>query len=402
MVLEPQGFVVRIAEDLERTISQGRLPKDGRLPSENSLARFYGVSRATVREALRQLAARGVVVQHPGRRSRAAALDEAVTLENLSMALHAIGPAHPERLRLLEGYLALKRETAVELLAACCEHASQTDLDPLVDACFLLGDAAHWEQDGRRRAELEFGLLRLAACVAERPGHFLLIQSLERSFWGMAGRLVPHLDAQATNQWALCAFHALRERDVQTMRRELPALLKACDERLLSNLAPVHKAGDTPVAPSRTVELRSESEPRSATKEESPAPVPVPLGAEKSEPEAFARDESSNPGPVLHGVEKPELEAPVREELPNSAVEPPPEGKLALEPASSGESPDATAAPLGVEMSEPVSAARRELPGSVCANRSACQTGSCKARPPGGAEPCGVGVDRLSCQPQAP
>jgi DNA-binding FadR family transcriptional regulator len=243
MVLEPQGFVARIAEDLERSISQGRLPKDGSLPSEQSLARFYGVSRTTVREALRHLAARGVVVQHPGRRTRAARLDVAVTLENLSMALHALGPAHPERLRLLEGYLTLKRETAVELLAACCEHASTKDLDPLIDACFSLADAAQWKPEGRQWAEQEFGLLRLAACIAGRPGHFLLIQSLERSFWGMAGRLVAHLDSKAMYQWAMCAFHALNARDAQSMRRELPALLKACDERLLSSLALAHEAG---------------------------------------------------------------------------------------------------------------------------------------------------------------
>jgi len=376
MVLEPQGFVVRIAEDLERTISQGRFPKDGSLPSEKLLARHYGVSRTTVREALKQLAARGLVVQHPGRRSRAATLEEAVTLENLSLALHAIGPAHPERLLLLEGYLALKRETAVELLAACCEHASKRDLDQLVDACFALREAARWEPEGRRWAELEFGLLRLAAGVAERPGHFLLIQSLERSFRGMAGRVAPHLDSKATYQWAECAFHALHERDAQAVRRELLALLKAGDERLLSSLAPVHKAGVTPEIPSPTVELLSgeKSESGFAASEESPAPVPALLGVEKSEPEVSSSEESSDAVPVLLGVEMSEPE-----------------------PSASKESPD-----CAVETSEPTPAARRELPGPVCAKRSACRTGSCKARPTGGAEPCGVGVDRLSCQPQAP
>ena len=363
MGLEPQGFVARIAEDLERTISQGRLPKDGSLPSEQSLARFYGVSRTTVREALKHLAARGVVVQHPGRRNRAAPLDVAVTLENLSLALHAIGPAHPERLRLLEGYLALKRETAVELLAICCERASQRELDQLVDACFILSDAARMEPESRRWAELEFGLLRLAAGVAERPGHFLLIQSLEKSFWGMAGRLTPHLDSKSTHQWAQCAFHALLERDAQAVRRDLPALLKACDERLLNSLARVHKVDDTPVAPSHAVEPDSEekAEPGFVASEESPTPVSASMG-----------------------------------------VEPRCEDTSALEPVLREESPLTPAACPGVENSGPASAESRELPGAVCANRSACRTGSCKLRPTGGSEPCGVGVDGLSCHPQAP
>jgi GntR family transcriptional regulator, transcriptional repressor for pyruvate dehydrogenase complex len=404
MVLEPQGFVARIAEDLERAISQGRFPKDGSLPSEKSLAKSYGVSRATVREALRQLAARGVVVQHPGRRSRAAALDEAITLENLGVALHAIGPAHPERLRLLEGYLALKREMAVELLAACCEHASKMDLDPLVDACFILADAAHWEQEGRRRAELEFGLLRLAACGAERPGHFLLIQSLERSFWGMAGKLVPHLDAKATHQWAMCAFHALCGRDAQTVRRELPSLLKACDERLLSSLGLAHEAGDTPGAPSRPVELRSgqRSEPGSAAGEEPSKPVPVLLEMEKPEAEVPEREGAPDFVPTLIGVEKSGAEAFAREKLPSSSAEPPSEDASALGAASPEEFPDPAAMPPGVETSEHLPPAGRELPGSVCAKRSTCQTDACEARSTGGAEPRGVGVDRLSCQAQAP
>ena len=52
----------------------------------------------------------------------------AVTLENLSVALHGVGQGHPEKQHLLEGYFALKRETAVELLAACCELASEEDV----------------------------------------------------------------------------------------------------------------------------------------------------------------------------------------------------------------------------------------------------------------------------------
>ncbi|MBN1206873.1 MAG: winged helix-turn-helix transcriptional regulator, partial [Myxococcaceae bacterium] len=77
----------KVEQELERVISLGQLPEDGVLPSEHTLARRYGVSRSTVREALLRLGTRGLVVQHPGRKSRAVALDEAVTLENLSMAL---------------------------------------------------------------------------------------------------------------------------------------------------------------------------------------------------------------------------------------------------------------------------------------------------------------------------
>jgi GntR family transcriptional repressor for pyruvate dehydrogenase complex len=246
--MERMGLVSRMAEELERMIGQGQLPVDGSLPSEQTLARRYGVSRGTVREALRRLAARGLVVQHPGRKSRAVALEEAVTLENLGLVLHAKGRAHPERRQWLEGYLALKRDTAVELLAACCEHASQADLGRLGESCFALGEAVRWEKDRSTWAKREFDLLRLAARVAGRPGHFLLIQSLEKAFWGMADQVLPHLDPKALYSWVQCALHALSERSVQELRRALPALLQTRDERLLGSLELACEADGTPAA----------------------------------------------------------------------------------------------------------------------------------------------------------
>ncbi|ADO74327.1 FadR/GntR family transcriptional regulator [Stigmatella aurantiaca] len=236
--MEWVGLVGRVEQDLERMISQGLLPQDGFLPSENSLAKHYGLSRSTVREALKRLAARALIEQHPGRRSRALPLEGAVTLENLGVVLEGLGAAQPERRKLLEGFLALKRETTVELLAACCQQASARDLDTLGGLCFELAEEARWGDNPGRWAELEFALLRQAARAVERPGQALLLQSLERSYRGMARRLVPHLNAQATRQWALCALHALAAKDAQPLRQELPALLQASDGHLLAGLPP--------------------------------------------------------------------------------------------------------------------------------------------------------------------
>ncbi|MDY7226440.1 FadR/GntR family transcriptional regulator [Hyalangium rubrum] len=245
--MERMGLVWRVEQDLERIISLGQLPKGGQLPGEQTLAQRYGVSRATVREALLRLAARGLVVQHPGRKSRAVALEQALTLENLSVALHAQSQASPQSRQLLEGFWALKRETAVEVLSACCEHSSEADLKRLLEACLLLEEAVRWEPQPRW-AQREFELLRLAARTAERPGHLLLLQSLERSFWGMVDRAEFQLDSQAVLQWAKCAYEGLSQRDAQALRRQLPALLQASDERLLSKVWPAHDAPATPQA----------------------------------------------------------------------------------------------------------------------------------------------------------
>ncbi len=59
----------RIAGDLTREIRSGRLPRGTRLPGEMALAERFGVSRTTVRAALAELAAAGLIATHTGKGS---------------------------------------------------------------------------------------------------------------------------------------------------------------------------------------------------------------------------------------------------------------------------------------------------------------------------------------------
>ncbi|MHA7634607.1 FadR/GntR family transcriptional regulator [Corallococcus sp. M7] len=240
------GLVAYVEAQIERDIALGRLHPSGQFGPEAKLAQRYGVSRGTIREALRRLAARGLVVQHPGRRTRAVALDESLTLENLGLALHDV--RSPTARRLLEGYFSLKRQVLVELLVDCCAKASDLDLDRLGSMCFQLWNAGRWEP-GAACAQLEFELLRLAARVADRPGHVLLVQSLQRAFLGGAAQLLPLLGGEALREWATCAMGALSERNVQAIQHELPALMKACDELVLKAFATVPDEPVSPAAP---------------------------------------------------------------------------------------------------------------------------------------------------------
>jgi DNA-binding FadR family transcriptional regulator len=236
--MERWGLVAQLEAELERSISLGLLPKDGTLPSERTLASQYGVSRTTAREALLRLHARGLVQVHPGRRARAIVMEEAVRLENLGTALLGEGPSHPERQQLLAGYLELKREVTVELLATCCEKASEEEMERVSSACFLLGDAVCWELKRPQWLDMEFELLRQAALASQRPGHLLLIQSLEQACRGMVRRVEPYLNSAELYRWTQCALEALFGKDVKALRSRLPTLLHASDERVLHALAP--------------------------------------------------------------------------------------------------------------------------------------------------------------------
>ncbi|NPC46136.1 FadR family transcriptional regulator [Corallococcus sp. AB032C] len=245
MGMERRGLVAYVEAQIERDIALGRLHPSGQFGSEAKLARRYEVCRGTIREALRRLAARGLVVQRPGRKTRAVPLDESLTLENLGLALH--DASNPDARWLLEGYFSLKRQVLLELLADCCARASDLDLDRLGSTCFQLQDAARWES-GEVCAWAEFELLRHAARVAARPGHVLLVQSLQRAFLGGAAQLLPLMGGEALREWAFRVMAILNERDVQALQHELPALLKARDERVLNAFAPASQEQASPEA----------------------------------------------------------------------------------------------------------------------------------------------------------
>jgi DNA-binding FadR family transcriptional regulator len=64
--VQPVRAYERIVEQIEEALARGDLSPGQRLPSERELVAQFGVSRSTVREALRVLASNGVVRSRPG------------------------------------------------------------------------------------------------------------------------------------------------------------------------------------------------------------------------------------------------------------------------------------------------------------------------------------------------
>lgn len=62
----PTPLYATVAKDLIDRISSGKYPPGALLPTEPQLSQMYGVSRQTVREALRRLADSGLVSRQPG------------------------------------------------------------------------------------------------------------------------------------------------------------------------------------------------------------------------------------------------------------------------------------------------------------------------------------------------
>ena len=85
---------IRVQDELTQRIDRGMLPAGSRLPSEPALAVELGVSRATLREALRALESEGLVISRRG----AICVQDRAGLIRLADRLYGIAEAEYRRL----------------------------------------------------------------------------------------------------------------------------------------------------------------------------------------------------------------------------------------------------------------------------------------------------------------
>jgi DNA-binding FadR family transcriptional regulator len=129
----------QIADEIRALILAGRLSADDRLPGEQELAARFGVSRPTVREALKRLAAQNLIRTRRGatggnfvnRISWSEAHEQLVTAATLLMTVAPVSPdaVAEARLTLLAACvpLAAKRRQARHLEAMSAEILVQQD-----------------------------------------------------------------------------------------------------------------------------------------------------------------------------------------------------------------------------------------------------------------------------------
>lgn len=90
----PQPLYVQVREDLRRLLGNGDYKPHDCLPSEARLVAHYGVSRITIRQALRDLATEGLIFSLPGKGnfvSRPKAIQNMQRLEGFAEAMSLNG-----------------------------------------------------------------------------------------------------------------------------------------------------------------------------------------------------------------------------------------------------------------------------------------------------------------------
>ncbi len=187
--IQKEGLSVQIANAIRNAILEGRLAGEERLPSEAELAERFGVSRSTVREALKRLAAQNLIRSERGssggafvnRMTWAEAQDNLVTATRLLIGMNDIPleDAAEARFALETAALALAvvNRTEAQLKDMRAEIARQRD-PKTSDEAFCASDVAFHSLIAQATANPLLTFQLSAAFEAMQPPMNMLVYRL--------------------------------------------------------------------------------------------------------------------------------------------------------------------------------------------------------------------------------
>jgi GntR family transcriptional repressor for pyruvate dehydrogenase complex len=205
-----------VSDRLLASIRDARLPVGARLPSERELGERFGVSRTVIREALRHLAAIGVLDVQTGSGARIAQVDGSIVVDSIGLFLRRHGLLNPEKIHEVRQTLELE---TTRLAAA---RGTEDDLRAVREAYQRMAIAT--DAETASQADVEFH--RAIARAAENDLYLVLVDSISdvlmeirRTTLRVPGR------ADAAVQQHRLVLEALERRDVNAavdaMRRHL-------------------------------------------------------------------------------------------------------------------------------------------------------------------------------------
>ncbi|MBS7458880.1 FadR/GntR family transcriptional regulator [Coralloluteibacterium stylophorae] len=166
----PPERAARLVAALEAEIAAGRFGAAQRLPSERALAALHRVSRATVRDAVATLVARGMLVRRRGAGTYVASRDE----RHAAQVWSDMAMRHPA----LQGDL-IEFRHMLERRATGLAAIRHTEADlPVLRQAFEAVDAAYRGNDRRGQIEADIGFHRAIAGASHNPVFVTLMNSL--------------------------------------------------------------------------------------------------------------------------------------------------------------------------------------------------------------------------------
>ncbi len=174
--IEAQRVAEAVIRQIETLILEGVLRPGERLPGERDLAERLGVSRPSLREALAELEARGLIQTRKGGGSYVAEL----TGSAFTPALIELFAGHD---RALNDYIDFRRDVEGLAAARAARHGSKADHE-VIARVFARMEAAHGEKNPAREAAIdaEFHMAVIEA------SHNVVLLHVMRSIYGLLER----------------------------------------------------------------------------------------------------------------------------------------------------------------------------------------------------------------------
>lgn len=158
-----------IVEQIRQLMRQGELKQGDRLPAERDLCEYFGVSRVTVREALRMLESSGLVEIRVG--ARGGAFVTTPTSDRVGdgladlLSLSVISAANVTEVRLI---------LELGIVPLVCERATEEDLSALDEICDRSAQAL---EGGRYTVDLSAEFHARVAQATRNPAISMLVES---------------------------------------------------------------------------------------------------------------------------------------------------------------------------------------------------------------------------------
>jgi DNA-binding FadR family transcriptional regulator len=140
------GIAKQVAENIKSAIMDGRLKIDERLPTEDDLAKSFGISRPTVREALKRLAAQNLIHSRRGplggnfvKRPDAEGLSKAIT--GAATLLVGIGAFD------IDEIITARLETETICCRLACQNRPEDGLEAMAAEIAIQGNETISDED---------------------------------------------------------------------------------------------------------------------------------------------------------------------------------------------------------------------------------------------------------------
>lgn len=208
------GLPAKVAQQLLQRIMTKEFPPGAVLPSEREIVETYAVSRPVAREAIKLLAARGVVAVHPRQGATVGLNLTGAASEALLLAFHNEHVVQEDLLNvrvLLEPHIAeLAAQYATPIQLRRIQHIRQ-----LIDAIYEALDAGDRPRADELWSQTDPELHILLAEMSQNPVFKILIEVVDGILWRQRGggpvMTEEHMRQASAQHTAICDAVLARE-----------------------------------------------------------------------------------------------------------------------------------------------------------------------------------------------